>query len=94
MTNQKQQDSHQQLLSQGSTLDILVRQKEWELIKKYFATRVQSFTNELLVTDKPIEEFENERQRIKGLREMFGWIENSIKAVEDDREKARQSTKK
>ena len=91
---QSQQDSRQQLLSQGSSLEILVRQDQWKLIKEYFQAKVQAFTSSLLTSGEPIEKFEDERQRIKGIRDMFGWIEGCIKAVEDDREKASEPTKK
>ena len=42
------------------------------------------------MSDKPIEEFANERHELIGIRKLLGWIDNDLKTLEDDRKKARK----
>ena len=90
----EQQDSLQQLLSQGEALEVVIREKGWEYILQYFQTRLQTFTNDMMMNEKkPTIEFEKERSELIGVRKLLGWVNSCIKAVEDDREKARKSPK-
>ena len=52
---------------------------------------MQQFANNMLLQDRvSIAQFEAERWEIIGIRKLFNMIENDIKAVEMDREKAKK----
>jgi hypothetical protein len=89
--SQEQKEAYQQALIRGSAFEELIRTQGWEYVKKYYEARVQQFANNMLLQDRvSIAQFEAERWEIIGIRKLFNMIENDIKAVEMDREKAKK----
>ena len=71
-------------MAMGEAFEELVRVKGWEYIKADYTVRIQKFVNGLLTQDKlDIEEFENERRELIGIRKMLGLVEGKLQAYQD-----------
>ena len=81
------EQSKQDALKRGVAFQSLIRSDGWKFIKLYFENRVQAFATHLLVEDKPISEYEGERQELKGIRKLLGIIDTDIKTLEDEHKK-------
>ena len=89
MDNQQdnQEESKKQALERGVAFQELIRSRGWKFIRMYFENRVQAFATHLLIEDKPIADYEQERQELKGIRKLLGLIDNDIKTLEDEHKK-------
>ena len=65
----------------------MINSEGWKFVKLYFESKIKAFTTSILVEDKPIEDYEIERCKLMGIRELLGFIENDIKAVENEYKK-------
>jgi protein involved in sex pheromone biosynthesis len=86
MDNQQEESKNQQL-SRGVAFQSLVRSDGWKFVKLYFESKIKAFTTSILIDSKPIQDYESERMKLVGLRELLGFIENDIKALEDANKK-------
>lgn len=84
-SNNQAQQAKNQTLEQGVAFEDLIRTKGWEFVKSYYQLKVQSFATQILVSEKPISEFEAERHQLVGLRNLLGYIDTSIKLLENER---------
>lgn len=90
--SEEQKQAYQETLQRGEAFEALIRSKGWEYVKSYYLNTVQQFATSLLLEDtKKIEEFEDERRELIGLRKLMGRIENDIKVLENEREKTRNT---
>lgn len=81
-------------LQRGQAFEELIRSKGWELVKGWYQNKIQHFATSLLIGDqKGIVEFENERRELIGLRKLFGLIDNDLKVLREENEKAKRPTK-
>jgi hypothetical protein len=88
--SEEQKQEYQASLERAWAFEELIRTKGWGFVKSFYQVKIQSFANSLLMSDKPIEEFANERHELIGIRKLLGWIDNDLKTLEDDRKKARK----
>lgn len=93
-TDKQQEESKNQSLERGVAFQELTRSKGWGFVKAYFENRVKALATSLLVEEKPIVDFENERRELVGLRKLLGFIENDIKTLEDEHKKDTGVTEK
>lgn len=61
----------------------------WKRIQDYYSNKVQQFTNDVILSDKPMESFRDERSEIKGLRGLLNSINNDLKELENERQAPR-----
>lgn len=77
-------------LKRGQAFEGLIRSEGWEFVKAWYQNMIQHFATSLLLSDKKkIEEFEDERRELIGLRKMFGRIDNDLKTLHDHEEQER-----
>jgi len=87
MDNNQVKQSKNDSLIRGESFYQLVKSDGWKYIKLYFENKVKSFTTSMIIEDKSIIEYEAERNEIKGIRNLFGFIDNDIKILEDENKK-------
>lgn len=93
MDNQVEISKNDSLI-RGEAFNQMVRSDGWKFVKKYFETKLQTLATRLLIEDKKIEDYEAERQKLIGLRELFGFIDNDIKILDDESKKPTETTGK
>jgi hypothetical protein len=71
----------------GLLFERLTHEEGWEYIQAFYQNKIQAFTNGLLLTDEPIEKFEAERNEIKGIRKLFGSIQDDIDTLHHENSK-------
>ena len=94
MDNQLSDQQQQMLddqLKRADAFEGLIKSKGWGYVKAYFETRIQSFANGLLTSDKEIGKFEAERNKIAGLRELIGFIDSDLDVLRRYREQQSKS---
>lgn len=92
---QQQEEYLQETLTRGQFFEQMVNIEGWAYVKSYYEARLQTYANNLLMSeDKKIEEFENERQRLIGIKQLFGQVNSDIKTLKDERNKTTTTTKK
>jgi len=74
-------------VEEGSVLEDMVKHKGWKMILSNYQNQLKTFVNDLMLSDKPIADFELKRQELKGLQKMIVSIDNSIKIAIDERKK-------
>jgi hypothetical protein len=88
-----QQEQLTETMQRGVEFEEIVRSKGFERIRANYENRIRLFVNNLLLHDeKKIEEFENERYELIGLRKLFGSIESDLKVLRDERERTKPTT--
>lgn len=87
--NKQQEDALFETMSQGVAFEEMVRSKGWEYIKAYYQVQVQAFATGLLVSEEPIERFENKRQELIGLRKLLSVVDSAIETLVKHREHER-----
>ena|SRR3990167_11471086 len=78
-------------VEEGSVFEDMIRHKGWKMILANYQNQLKAFINELILTDKPIADFELKRQELKGLQRLIINIDNSIKVAVDERKKQQES---
>lgn len=92
MNSQQEEYLNQQLL-RGEAFESLITQEGFILIKAYYENRLQALANGLLLNEKEkIENYENERQRLIGIKQLFGEINSAIETLQHERQKAKSTT--
>lgn len=85
MDNKQQQElrdqSQKDFLERAGAYEELVRTKGWEWLMANFQTRVQVFTTNVLTSDRPIEEFEHDRQQIVGIKKLIADVQGDLDAL-------------
>lgn len=78
----QQQDLEETLL-RGGAFEEMVRTEGWNYILAYYQNQLRVFTNEMMNhPEKPISEFEGDRQKIIGLKGMIAQVTNTLDSVE------------
>jgi hypothetical protein len=84
----EQKEAFDETLKRAGRLEGLIHQEGWSDIRNFYSNKVQAFANGLLLNEKaPIADFEAERQRLIGIREMLGMIDNDITVLVEFRKK-------
>lgn len=90
---EEQEESYRDMLKQGSAFEAMMMGEGGTQIKAYYQARLTLFINDVFnQEDKPLSEFEGARRELLGLKRLLGTIENSIKVLHDERNKAKGST--
>ena len=89
----QKQAKHEQL-ERGAAFEELIRSNGWKLIQGYYQNRVVALTNGILAaSDRAISEFEDERRELVGIKKLFAHIDSDIKALENERNTNKPTTK-
>lgn len=86
-TNNQIEQARSETLEQAVAFEELVRTKGWDFVKANYQTKVQGLATMILTSDKPMEEFESERQQVIGLRNLIGFIDDALNFLNDERKK-------
>ena len=71
-----------EILQRASAFELLINTKGWEYIKAFYSNKVQALANGLLLNEKmPIVDFEPERQRLIGLKQLLGMIDSDLETL-------------
>lgn len=83
-------------MDRGQAFEELIRTKGWGYVKAWYQAKIQKFATSILIGDnKPIQEFEDERRELMGLRKLLGMIENDMDVARKYyAEKSNTATKK
>lgn len=76
-------------LGRALEFDQIVRMPGWKRIEAYYQNKIQQLTNDIILSDKPLSEFEGDRAEIKGIRGLLNSIQNDIKELENERKAPR-----
>lgn len=76
-------------LGRAVEFEQLIHMPAWKRIQDYYANKVQQFTNDVILSDKPMESFRDERSEIKGIRGLLNSINNDLKELENERQAPR-----
>ena len=87
----KQQGCPEAVIEEGSVYEDMVKHKGWGFILAEHKINIARFINGLLLTDKPITEFDNERNELKAVAKLIKRIDNSIQVAIDERQKSEKS---
>lgn len=80
-----QQQYLDETLERAGAFEELVRVKGWEHVLAYYQNKVQQLTTDILTSAKPLAEFEGERHKVMGIRELINNINSDLKVLEDER---------
>lgn len=83
----RQNEYLKQAMEEGSIFEDFAKHKGWAMVLNNYQNDLRLFINELMLSDKPITEFENKRNELKGIRKLVGRVDNAIKVVLEEREK-------
>jgi hypothetical protein len=90
----QQQEALEESLSRGLAFEELIRTKGWEYVKAWYQKKIQALATGLLLEDKKkIEEFENDRRELIGIRRLLGLIDNDIQILKKHEEDKRPTKK-
>lgn len=68
-----------ELLDKSSMFEELVHTRGWELIKAYYANKVQDLATKMLTgEDIEIEKFESERQQLIGIKKLMTEVTSTL----------------
>lgn len=79
---QERERSLNETLERAGAFEELIRSKGWEWLQAFYQARIQAFTSNVLLSDQSIGEFENERQRLIGMGELFNAVKNDLDTLE------------
>lgn len=74
-------------MKKAGAFEEMVRTQGWKYITSYYQNKLQYFATSLMVEDKPISEYEAERNELKGLRRVFGEVDSKLDLLKREREK-------
>ena len=72
------EQAEKEVLARGYALQSLVNSEGWKVILGWYEERLQGFMTEVLVSDKPITEFENRKNKLAGIRELLKEVDSAI----------------
>lgn len=76
-------------LGRAIEFDQIVKMPAWKRIEVYYTNLVQQFTNDVILSAKPLSEFESKRSEIQGVRNLLNSIQNDLKELENERKAPR-----
>lgn len=76
-------------LGRAIEFDQIVNMPGWKRIESYYQNKVQRFTTEVILSEKPLSEFESERSEIKGIRGLLNSIQNDLEELKNERKAPR-----
>ncbi len=82
-------DQLKETLGRAIEWDQMVRMPGWKRIEAYYQNKIQLFTNDIILQDKPLSEFEAQRSEIKGIRNLLNSIQSDLKELENERKAPR-----
>lgn len=86
MNKQQQQDFDERMQRAGA-FEQMVHTKGWEYITSYYQNKLQVFASRLLNEDKPITEYEAERNELKGIKKIVGEVSSTLEFLNIERKK-------
>lgn len=76
-------------LGRALEFDQIVNMPGWKRIEAYYQNKVQRFTTDVILSEKPLVEFEVERSEIKGIRGLLNSIQNDLEELKNERKAPR-----
>ncbi len=82
------QDALNEVMERAGAFEAMVTTKGWEYIQAYYQNKVQGLASSILLQDsKPMEDFENERRELIGLKKLLNFIDNDLTTLANERVK-------
>jgi len=78
-----------QTLGRAVEFEMVVNTPAWKRIQTYYSNKVQQFTNDILLSSKPLSEFEAQRSEINGIRGLLNSINNDLEELKNERKAPR-----
>ncbi len=82
----EQQEALRETLERGVAFEEMVTTKGWQYVTAYYQNQIALFMNEIMGSDKPIEEFEEKRHELMGLKKILGQIDSAMQTLNTSRE--------
>lgn len=76
-------------LGRAVEFEQIIHMPAWKRIQDYYTNKVQQLTNDILLSSKPLSEFEGQRSEINGIRGLLNSINNDLKELENERKAPR-----
>lgn len=73
----------QEYLTVSSLLRETVSTRGWEFVKSYYEQKVKALATGIIVSDSPIQDFEAERNEIKGIRKLMSEIDERLRKLRE-----------
>jgi hypothetical protein len=73
-------------LARGAEFDAMTRSTGWSFVKAYVENKIKLFATTALLGEgfKTLEQYQFERGKVAGLRELLGSVEGAIQALKDE----------
>lgn len=89
--SKEQQQDYEERMQMAGAFEEMIHTRGWEYLSAYYQNQIRSFTNSVLVENKPIEDFRDKRSEIVGLRKVFSHVQGTLDFLAQERKK-REST--
>lgn len=76
-------------LGRAVEFEQIINMPAWKRIQTYYTNKVQQFTNDALLSNKPLSDFEADRSEIKGIRGLLNSINNDLEELKNERQAPR-----
>lgn len=90
---QAQQEALKETLERGGAFEEMATTKGWQYVVAYYQNQIALFITEIMGSDKPIEEFEEKRHELMGLKKLLGQIDSAIQTLNTNREQEAKNGK-
>lgn len=89
----EQQEALRETLERGVAFEEMVTTKGWQYIVAYYQNQIALFMNDIMGSGKPIEEFEEKRHELMGLKKLLGQIDSAMQTLNTSREQEAKNGK-
>lgn len=83
------QQQLKETLGRAVEFEQLLTLPAWKRIQSYYENKVRNFTNDIILSSKPIADYEAERSEIKGIRGLLNSIQNDLEELKNERKAPR-----
>lgn len=84
--DEQQEKYLDEVLLRATSFEELVRTKGWEHIQARYQSKLSMFVTDLLNSDEPISTFEAQRNELKGMKTLLGFVDSDLQALAKFRE--------
>lgn len=89
----EQQEALRETLERGVAFEEMATTKGWQYVTAYYQNQIALFMNEIMSSDKSIEEFEEKRHELMGLKKLLGQIDSALQTLNTTREQEAKNGK-
>lgn len=81
------QEALDESLKRASAFEAMMGTDGWKLVEAFYQNEIKAFTNSALSEGKNLENLDDERNQLIGIRKLFGYIQGDLDVLKRHREK-------